>query len=84
MEEQYYLIPKEILDKYIKDDELNAKSIFKSNFILIDLSDSAIEREAFQNAIGFDEDYGYKIALTNLKNKLNGTRLQINRRKVRL
>ena len=55
--------------------------IFISNSALIDLSDSAIEEavdldysKVRKYDDGFDRKKGYRTALTNLKNKLNGNK----------
>ncbi len=65
--EQYYLVKKERLDAYIKDDEINSKATLLSDMALIDLSDEAIERAAFHDIIGYDEGEGYRCALNLLK-----------------
>ena len=86
MEEQYYLIKKEVFDKFTSFINYDRDFKITIDATLVDLSDSAIEIEFnkffktfnFNNGIKTEEilkkvkkDF-YKAALKNLKNKLNG------------
>lgn len=75
MKEQYYLIPKSVVDKFTEFHKGThwghaANSLIEKE-TLVDLSDEAINETAATNVLGYDEIVGYKQALVNLKNKLN-------------